>query len=56
MELTATHRILRRLAGRMRYESTRIADKDIAIKLVLMATELELVAEDEERRQSVRRK
>jgi hypothetical protein len=54
MELTTTHRILRRLAGRMRYESTRVAEQEIAIKLLLMATELEAVAE-EMRRKTARR-
>jgi len=46
MELTSTHRILRRLAGRMRYESTRVAEREIAMKLLLMATELEAAAEE----------
>jgi len=46
MELTVRHRILRRLAGRLRVDAMKIDDKAIAMKLVLMAIELELLSKE----------
>jgi hypothetical protein len=52
--LTNSHRILRRIAGRMRMEAMNIEEPPIATKLLLMATELEDLAEDK-RAKSARR-
>ena len=41
MGLTAPHRILRRLAGRMRLDAMGIDDEEISKTLLLMAWELE---------------
>lgn len=46
MELTVRHRILRRLAGRLRMDAMKMDDKAIAMKLVLMAIELEMLSEE----------
>lgn len=50
MDLTAPHRIVRRLAGRIRAAATGIEDRKIATKLLLMAIELEQLAEAERTR------
>jgi hypothetical protein len=44
MTLENPHRILRRIAGRMRVEAMKIDDRPIATKLLMIATELEEMA------------
>ena len=45
-KLATSHRILRRLAGRMRMDALQIEEKKIVIKLLMIATELEDLADE----------
>ena len=45
-KLATSHRILRRLAGRIRMDALQIEEKTIVIKLLMIATELEDLADE----------
>jgi len=46
MTPTTSHRILRRLAGRIRLAALDVDDRAVATKLLLIATELEDMAQE----------
>ena len=47
-KLATSHRILRRLAGRMRMDALQIEEKKIVIRPPMIATELEDLADETE--------
>jgi hypothetical protein len=47
MTVTSSHRVLRRLAGRLRLAAIEADDRAVATKLLMIATELEDMAHEQ---------